>query len=114
MRRSSACSRVRSTRWRRSSSARSPSCSSANDSRTGELTFASAGHSPLLVWRRDGRKLESHRATGIPLGAVRGGAIARTLRNDVVKLGPGDAIVQFTDGVNEAFEPTGTEQFGMD
>jgi len=82
--------------------------------RTGELTFASAGHSPLLVWRRDGRKVESHRATGIPLGAVRGGAIARTLRNDVVKLGPGDAIVQFTDGVNEAFEPTGTEQFGMD
>jgi anti-sigma regulatory factor (Ser/Thr protein kinase) len=84
------------------------------DPRSGRLTFASAGHSPLLVWRRGTGAVETHRATGIPLGAVRGGAIARTLRDDEVTLGPGDLLVQFTDGVNEAFEPTGTEQFGME
>jgi serine phosphatase RsbU (regulator of sigma subunit)/anti-sigma regulatory factor (Ser/Thr protein kinase) len=83
------------------------------DPASGELVFANAGHSPLLVLRSDGRA-EWRRTKGIPLGAVRGGAIRRTLENGTVTLGPGDLLIQFTDGVNEAFDPAGREQFGFE
>ena len=79
-----------------------------------ELTYASAGHSPLLVYRHDDARVESFRSKGIPLGAVRGGAIRATLRDETVRLAPGDVLVQFTDGVNEAFDPSGREQFGFE
>jgi serine phosphatase RsbU (regulator of sigma subunit)/anti-sigma regulatory factor (Ser/Thr protein kinase) len=81
---------------------------------TGELVFASAGHSPLLIWRGGERRAEWHRTTGIPIGAVRGGALARTLRDERVQLGPGDLAVQYTDGINEAFDLAGAEQYGFD
>jgi anti-sigma regulatory factor (Ser/Thr protein kinase) len=84
------------------------------DTERSELTYASAGHSPLLVYRHDGAQLESRRSKGIPLGAVRGGAIRATLRDETIRLAPGDVLVQFTDGVNEAFDPSGQEQFGFE
>ncbi|HET9886028.1 MAG TPA: ATP-binding protein, partial [bacterium] len=31
-----------------------------------------------------------------------------------ITLHPGDVVVQFTDGVSEAFDPSGTEQFGIE
>lgn len=79
---------------------------------SGRLVFASAGHSPLLV-RRAAGSTEFFRTRGIPIGAVRN-ALARTLTDETVVLAPGDVCVQFTDGVNEAFDPTGNRQFGMD
>jgi serine phosphatase RsbU (regulator of sigma subunit)/anti-sigma regulatory factor (Ser/Thr protein kinase) len=84
------------------------------DPRTRVLTFASAGHSPLLVWRSETGKIEWHRTTGIPLGAVRNGALARTLQDCTLRLGPRDLAVQYTDGVNEAFDVTGEHQFGFE
>jgi anti-sigma regulatory factor (Ser/Thr protein kinase) len=54
------------------------------------------------------------RTQGIPLGAIRGGAIGKTLSDQSVHLGPGDLLLQYTDGVNEAFEPSGVEQFGFE
>ena len=84
------------------------------DPATGELVFANAGHSPLLVFRNATRKTEWHRTRGIPLGAIRNGAIRRTLEDTAITLAPGDLFVQFTDGVNEAFDPSGKEQFGFD
>ena len=77
------------------------------------FTFSSAGHSPLLVHRANG-KSEWYKTRGIPLGAVRGGAIARTLKDERIDLAPGDVVVQYTDGINEAFDITGEEQFGFD
>jgi serine phosphatase RsbU (regulator of sigma subunit)/anti-sigma regulatory factor (Ser/Thr protein kinase) len=79
---------------------------------SGRLVFASAGHSPLLVHRAAG-PTEFFRTRGIPIGAVRN-ALARTLTDETVVLAPGDVCVQFTDGVNEAFDPSGERQFGMD
>lgn len=83
------------------------------DPATGEITFASAGHSPLLVYRHAEGAVEWFKTKGIPLGAVRGGAIRATLHDSVLRLEPGDLLVQFTDGVNEAFDPSGKEQFGF-
>jgi len=84
------------------------------DPDTGRLVFASAGHSPLLVWRAASRTAEWFRTTGIPLGAVSGGVLARTLRDERVDLGPGDLAIQYTDGINEAFDIEGKEQFGFE
>lgn len=81
---------------------------------TGELVYASAGHSPLLVYRAGSGRVEWLKSGGIPLGAVRGGVIRKTLKNASLSIGPGDVIVQFTDGLNEAFDPPRHEQFGFD
>ncbi len=84
------------------------------DPRTGGLVHASAGHSPLLVYRSATGTVETIRTRGIPLGAIRGGAIRRTLEDRTLTIGVGDVLLQYTDGVNEAFEPSGGEQFGFE
>jgi len=76
----------------------------------GELRYASAAHSPLLVHRAATGEVEWHQTRGIPLGAVPGGALATTLEDARLRLEPGDLLVQYTDGVNESFAPDG-EQF---
>lgn len=83
------------------------------DPRTNELTHASAGHTPSLICRSASGRLEWVRGRGIPLGSVRGGHVAKTLQDGVLKLQPGDVLVQFTDGVNEAFSGASGEQFGF-
>lgn len=83
------------------------------DPADGSLIFASAGHSPLLVHRAATGRVEWYRTKGIPIGAVRNG-LGRTLVDERIMLAPGDACVQFTDGVNEAFDPSGERQFGFD
>ena len=89
-------------------------CYAVLDSATGRLTFASAGHNPLLVWRRATGEVEVRASKGIPLGAIRGGAIRATLRDETVQLGHGDICLQFTDGYTEAFREGDGEQFGIE
>jgi serine phosphatase RsbU (regulator of sigma subunit)/anti-sigma regulatory factor (Ser/Thr protein kinase) len=74
------------------------------DPESGRLVYASAGHNPLLVYRAETRRAEWIYTKGIPLGAVRGGEIRRTLEDAHLDLGPGDVLVQFTDGVNETVD----------
>jgi serine phosphatase RsbU (regulator of sigma subunit)/anti-sigma regulatory factor (Ser/Thr protein kinase) len=83
------------------------------DPRSGTLVYASAGHTPLLVCRADGRT-EWHGTSGIPLGAVLGGALAPTLEDHEIVLGPGDLLVHHTDGISEAFSRSGDEPFGAE
>jgi anti-sigma regulatory factor (Ser/Thr protein kinase) len=84
------------------------------DPNTGRVTYASAGHNPLLVCREGSGELGWYKTRGIPLGAVRGGALANTLQDDSIELGPGDLLVQYTDGIPEAFDISGEHQFGLD
>lgn len=86
------------------------------DPDSGRFTFASAAHSPLLVWRAGPGELEWHRTRGIPLGAVRGrrGALAASLDDVVLDLGPGDLLVQYTDGLNEARDAALRQEFGLE
>jgi sigma-B regulation protein RsbU (phosphoserine phosphatase) len=76
-------------------------CGSAG--RTGELEFASAGHLPALLVRREGVKQIG--ATGLPLGLFSSSryAIQR------VRLEPGDSLLLFTDGISEAGNAAGKE-----
>jgi serine phosphatase RsbU (regulator of sigma subunit)/anti-sigma regulatory factor (Ser/Thr protein kinase) len=80
----------------------------------GRLVYASAGHTPLVVWRKASGRVEWHPTRGIPLGAVRGGALRQTLEDHTLELAHGDLIAQFTDGISEAFDRGGTEHFGID
>jgi sigma-B regulation protein RsbU (phosphoserine phosphatase) len=77
------------------------------------LTYASAGHNPLLQYRARDRSVTQIATRGIPVGAIRGGAIASTLEDHTLELEPGDVLVQYTDGVNETTNMRG-EQFGLD
>jgi serine phosphatase RsbU (regulator of sigma subunit)/anti-sigma regulatory factor (Ser/Thr protein kinase) len=83
------------------------------DPRSGQLTFASAGHNPLLILRADTELAEWKRAPGAPLAALRGRIRARYGEVSVVS-GPGDVWVQYTDGISEAFSHVDDEVFGLD
>ena len=84
------------------------------DPETGKLTFASAGHSPLAVFRAAQGQVEWFYTKGIPVGALRNGALAGTLKDHTTRIFPGDVALQFTDGLNEAWNPTKKEQFNFD
>ncbi len=84
------------------------------DPETGRLVYASAGHSPVLVYRAAESRVETFTGGGIPVGALRGGLLASTLKDSVLELRPGDVLVQYTDGVSEAFKAGGDEQFGLE
>jgi anti-sigma regulatory factor (Ser/Thr protein kinase) len=82
------------------------------DPRSGRLTCASAGHSPALIYRAARGEIEWLRSPGIPIGAIGGNVLEETLANSIVDLEPGDVLVQYTDGINEAFDPR-RQQFGF-
>ncbi len=84
------------------------------DPGTGRLVYSSAGHNPLIVYRGKVRRVEWLRSNGIPLGAIRGGAIRSTLEDSTLDLDRGDLVVQFTDGISETTDPAGREQFGLE
>lgn len=78
--------------------------------RPGTVEIANAGHPPVLLRRASGA-VETLGATATVLGAqepddYRARPIAR-------RLGPGDSVIAFTDGVSEARNPEG-RMFGAD
>ncbi len=83
------------------------------DPDSGHFVCASAGHNPTLIYRRTEGKVEEIASRGVPLGAIRGGAAARTYKDASMTLGAGDVVLQYTDGINEAFNRS-REQFGLE
>ncbi|MBU8869429.1 MAG: SpoIIE family protein phosphatase [Gemmatimonadales bacterium] len=84
------------------------------DPGSGRLTFASAAHSPLLVYRADGHRVDDYKTKGIPLGAMKNGILGKTLQDSTIELAPGDLILQYTDGLNESWNTERQEQFGFE
>lgn len=72
------------------------------DTRTGELTFASAGHNPLAIYRRDSGKVELLAPRGIAIGFNAGPIFDRAIQQFSTLLMPGDVFVMYTDGFPEA------------
>jgi len=70
--------------------------------RTREMTIASAGHNPMLVWRSATQTIEKVRPNGIALGFDKGPVFNRTVREQKIKLNTGDRVVMYTDGVVES------------
>jgi sigma-B regulation protein RsbU (phosphoserine phosphatase) len=75
---------------------------------TGRLTYINAGHNPPLVGRANG-DIDQLSAGGLPLGLM---SFAE-YEIGQLDLGPGDALVVYSDGVSEANNLEG-EEFGMD
>jgi serine phosphatase RsbU (regulator of sigma subunit) len=78
------------------------------------LTFASAGHNPMLVLRASGAAPEWLRPRGPALGVMRGPERRASYEECEVAIGPGDVLVQYTDGISEALAPDGDSQFGLE
>ncbi len=75
--------------------------------RTGDVEICNAGHVPPLVSR--GRAVEQIAPGGIPIGMFCDARFAVTR----LRLSPGDTILLYTDGVNEARNGA-DEEYGID
>lgn len=84
------------------------------DPATGRLVWASAGHLPPMLWRARTGAIEDMVSRGLPLGALRGGAMARSLTDRELVIDPGDQLVLFTDGIHEAIDTRTGEMFGFE
>ncbi len=78
------------------------------DTFDGKLTYASAGHTPTLLWRAETQEIEQLKATSPPVGifGYQEGA------SETVDLHPGDTLVFYTDGITEAHSPN-NDLFGL-
>ena len=74
------------------------------------LSYASAGHNPPLLHRRSTEETTWLNPTGPAVGLIGG----HEYRPETHQLMEGDLLVLYTDGVVEAFNPQGSEQFGYD
>jgi serine phosphatase RsbU (regulator of sigma subunit)/pSer/pThr/pTyr-binding forkhead associated (FHA) protein len=74
---------------------------------TGRMLYANAGHNYPLLIRADGA-VEQLRGNGMVLGILP----TSQYQAYQVDLEPGDVLVLFSDGVTEARDPTGEEEFG--
>jgi len=78
------------------------------DEQTKSLVYANAGHPPPLLMRRGEDRFRALEVTGIALGVVEG----MKYEERQIDLLPGDILVLYTDGVNEAINDR-EEQYGL-
>lgn len=75
------------------------------DLETATLTYANAGHLPVVLIRHDEHPIFLDSDAGIALGIWEGAEF----QNSFHKLNPGDMILMYTDGVTEAADAAGEE-----
>ena len=83
------------------------------DPATGTLTYACAGHNPMIIYRGATRKYELAAGKGIALGFNEGPIFDKTIELHQTTLQRGDGIVLYTDGFPEAMNAS-NEEFGDD
>lgn len=81
--------------------------------KTRVLKLASAGHNPVILWRAAKGEHELIKPAGIALGFDKGTMFDTHVKEVEVQLEPGDRVVTYTDGVNEAMNDD-SEEFGDD
>ncbi|MEN6372254.1 MAG: SpoIIE family protein phosphatase [Armatimonadota bacterium] len=67
------------------------------DLNSGEITYSSAGHPPAVICRADG-SVEMLKSGQLPLSLLKG----QEYNEYSSHMGPGDKLVLYTDGINEA------------
>jgi len=75
--------------------------------KTGELSYCNGGHNAPYIVRANGQVEQLPQSTNCIVGVVSG----VTFSGDAARLMPGDTLVMYTDGVNEAFN-TAYEEYG--
>lgn len=77
------------------------------DPEAGRLSFASAGHCPVFLYRRRADAIGTLESTGTLLGMMPG----ISWDSESHKWEPGDAILLYTDGISEAHPPGSFDLF---
>jgi serine phosphatase RsbU (regulator of sigma subunit) len=72
------------------------------DVHTGKLTFANAGHNPLLHYKHRDARCTFLKMKGMPLGIIPERHFASQLGSYTLDLAANDLILQYTDGLNES------------
>ncbi len=81
------------------------------DSNNGTLTYACAGHNPMIIYRGAKRSYELAAGKGIAIGFNEGPIFDKTIELHQTVLNRGDGIVLYTDGFPEAMN-VNNEEFG--
>lgn len=85
------------------------------DAEQRKISFASAGHNPMILFRAKDQKTYFLNPKGIPLGMQlpEGVDFGGSLEADAVSLKKDDLLIIYTDGVTEAMNPK-REQYGIE
>ncbi len=83
------------------------------DTLTGEARFARAGHEAPLLCTSDFGTIEPSQAPGMALGIDDGEIFDQVIEDKIIPMKPGDTLVLYTDGLNEAIDESG-EEFGRE
>jgi len=83
------------------------------DKKTGIFTFASAGHNPLIRLSAGAERADRIKTKGFPLGLIKAAQFDQRIEQGEITLSPGDWLIQYTDGINEARNAEGAD-FGME
>ncbi|RMF62269.1 MAG: hypothetical protein D6743_12305 [Calditrichaeota bacterium] len=75
------------------------------------LTFARAGHNPIIIHKSTLKRPEMLNSRGMAIGLERGDLFSTTIEEVCLPLERGDTFVFFTDGVSESANRRG-EEFG--
>jgi len=76
-----------------------------------EFVFARAGHTPIVLRKRDKEQPEFHSPNGIALGLDKGEIFSQVIEDKILEIAPGDVFIFYTDGVSEAVNEK-EEEFG--
>ncbi|MBN1595660.1 SpoIIE family protein phosphatase [candidate division FCPU426 bacterium] len=77
------------------------------------VTLARAGHTPAVVYRQDAKQCEWITPPGLAIGIASSPAFERVLGDKRIKLGKGDFILLYTNGVEAAYNDK-MEYFGTE
>lgn len=73
------------------------------------VTLARAGHTLPVIWRRDTGAIETLHSGGLAVGIDKGDVFERVTKNLDFVMQPGDCLLLYTDGINEALDTKGLE-----
>jgi len=76
------------------------------------LSVVSAGHNPMVLWRKASNTCHLVNPNGLALGIDKGPLFEKTLKEQKIQLFKGDRFVLYTDGVIESMNLK-HEQFGQ-
>jgi serine phosphatase RsbU (regulator of sigma subunit) len=78
------------------------------DSARQSITYAQAGHIPLIINNRQGHQIREYKPKGSLMG------IKTTLNSEEIQipLHQGDRIILYTDGITELWDQSNQEMFG--
>jgi sigma-B regulation protein RsbU (phosphoserine phosphatase) len=79
------------------------------DQATNTLTLARAGHTLPMIWRKETGKVQTLHSGGLAVGIDKGDVFARVTKDLSFQMEPGDCLLLYTDGINEALDAKGLE-----